>query len=105
MEKQQTFRNLSLKYMTLLHDIEDKLANDTNIEPDEVRTVIKQYDDLISQTEYIIPQRIQKKIKHQYQGKKHLPIILNGDTLDIPSRPISNAEPQIIICDIQNTQL
>ena len=100
-EKQQTFRNLSIKYMTLLHDIEDKIANDVNIEPDEVRTIIKQYDDLISQTEYIIPSHIQKKTKRLYQGKKHLPIILNGDSVENPSRPISNGENHpIIICDI-----
>lgn len=106
-EKQQTFRNLSLKYMALLHDIEDKLANDDNIEPDEVRTIIKQYDDLISQTEYIIPSHIQKKVKNLYKGKKFLPLILNGDCTDSPShtRPTSNAEQQIIICDLQNTQL
>ena len=104
-EKQQTFRNLSLKYMTLLHDIEDKMAYDSNIEPDEVRNIIKQYDDLISQTEYIIPQHIQKKIKQQYLGKKHLPLILNGDS-HVPSRPLSESEnQQIIICDLQNTQL
>lgn len=105
-EKQQTFRNLSLKYMSLLHDIEDKIANDTNIEPDEVRTIIKQYDELITQTEYIIPTRIKNKVKKQYQGKIHLPIILNGDTprtsrptsdYDAPSRP-----SEIIICDLGN---
>lgn len=106
-EKQQTFRNLSLKYMNLLHDIEDKLINDNNIEPDEVRTIIKQYDDLISQTEYIIPSHVQKKVKNLYRGKKYLPLILNGDCADSPaySRPTSNAEQQIIICDLQNTQL
>ena len=105
-EKQQTFRNLSLKYMGLLHDIEDKLANDMNLEADEVRAVIKQYDDLISQTEYIIPTRIKNKVKSHYQGKLHLPIILNGDAKS-PSRPSSNSseQPQIIICDLQNTQL
>lgn len=102
-EKQQTFRNLSLKYMNLLHDIEDKLANDNNIEPDEIRTIVKQYDDLISQTEYIIPNHIKKKIRNMYNGKKSLPLILNGDTVSSGSRPPS--EPQIIICDIQNTQL
>lgn len=94
-EKQQTFRNLSIKYMTLLHDIEDKIANDTNLEPDEVRTIIKQYDDLITQTEYIIPTRIKNKVRHQYHGKIHLPIILNGDTPP-PSRPSSNIEGTII---------
>jgi hypothetical protein len=53
-EKQQKFRNLSLKYMNILHDIQDKIANDTNIEPDEVRSIIKLYDDLISQNGYIV---------------------------------------------------
>lgn len=107
-EKQQTFRNLSNKYMTLLHDIEDKIANDHSIEADEVRTIVKQYDDLISQTEYIIPSHIQNKIKKIYQGKKHLPIILNGECVETSrptSRPTSNTDQQIIICDLQNTQL
>lgn len=102
-EKQQTFRNLSLKYMNLLHDIEDKIVNDTNLEADEVRTIIKQYDDLISQTEYIIPTRIKNKIKNQYQGKLYLPVILNGDT-PTPSRPPSESirESGTIVCDLGN---
>ena len=104
-EKQQTFRNLSLKYMNLLHDIEDKIVNDTNLEADEVRTIIKQYDDLISQTEYIIPTRIKNKIKNQYQGKLYLPVILNGDT-PTPSRPpsecLQDACTQTIVCDLGN---
>ena len=99
-EKQQTFRNLSLKYMNLLHDIEDKIVNDTNLEADEVRTIIKQYDDLISQTEYIIPTRIKNKIKKQYQGKMYLPVILNGDTPS-PSRPPSENR-ETIVCDLGN---
>ena len=104
-EKQQTFRNLSLKYMNLLHDIEDIIVNDTNLEADEVRTIIKQYDDLISQTEYIIPTRIKNKIKNQYQGKLYLPVILNGDT-PTPSRPpsecLQDACTQTIVCDLGN---
>jgi len=106
-EKQQTFRNLSLKYMNLLHDIEDKIVNDTNLEADEVRTIIKQYDDLISQTEYIIPTRIKNKIKKQYQGKMYLPVILNGDT-PTPSRPPSQClqdigtQTETITCDLGN---
>lgn len=109
-EKQQTFRNQSLKYMTLLHQIEDVLNNDTDITADDVRAIVKQYDDLISQNEYHIPTRIKNKIRRQYQGKLYLPIILNGDTPINPSRPSSNNgdDKQIIICDIgniQNTQL
>lgn len=98
-EKQQTFRNLSIKYMTLLHDIEDKLANDDNLEPDEVRTIIKQYDDLITQTEYIIPARIKNKVKNLYQGKMYLPVILNGDS-PTPSRQSSNAPEATVVFDI-----
>ncbi len=99
-EKQQTFRNLSLKYMALLHDIEDKIANDTNIEPDEVRTIIKQYDDLISQTDFIIPNHIKAKVKKQYNKKLYLPVILNGDT-PTQSRPQSETN-EVIICDLGN---
>lgn len=100
-EKQQTFRNLSLKYMALLHNIEDILNNDTDISADDIRNVVKQYDDLISQNEYHIPNHIKKKIKGIYMGKKCLPIILNGDTNE-PSRPSSNTDREIIICDIGN---
>lgn len=92
-EKQQTYRNLSIKYMALLHDIEDKIANDNNIEPDEVRTIIKQYDDLLSQTEYHIPSHIQKKIKRTYQGKRSLPIILSDASSSVAGSPPGTAQP------------
>ena len=85
-EKQQTFRNLSLKYMSLLHHIEDKIANDTNIDADDVRSIVKQYDELISINEYTIPTHIQNKVKKMYQNKR-LPIILHSEA---PSPSASN---------------
>lgn len=111
-EKQQTFRNLSLKYTALLHYIEDKINYDNDISADDTRSIIKQYDDLIGQNEYHFPNHIKKKVRRMYYGKKRLPVILNDDIVSEPrySRSISNNEndKQIIICDIgniQNTQL
>lgn len=104
-EKQQTFRNLSLKYMTLLHHIEDKINYDNEISPDDTRSIIKQYDDLISQNEFHFPDHIKKKVRRMYLEKKKLPVILN-DTSSEPSRPVSEAS---IIYDIPinglNTQV
>ncbi len=80
-ERQQTFRALSLKYNTLLHHIEDKLNNDDNIDAEDTRAIIKEYDELISMNEYIIPHHIQQRVKKTYLGKKYLPTILNGDSV------------------------
>jgi hypothetical protein len=89
-EKASTFRQLSIKYMTLLHHIEDKINNDTDISADDTREIIKQYDELISQNEYVIPNRIKKKVKSIYLTKKYLPVILNGDC---SATPPSSKEP------------
>lgn len=107
-EKQQTFRNLSLKYMALLHHIEDKLNYDQDISPDDTRSIIKQYDDLIGQNEYHFPNHIKKKVRRMYYGKKKLPVILNDEVVSEPrqSRPLSEAS---IVYDIPinglNTQV
>jgi hypothetical protein len=85
-EKASTFRQLGLKYMSLLHHIEDKINNDTDLSADDTREVIKQYDELISQNEYHIPNHIKKKVKALYITKKYLPIILNGDSQATPQQ-------------------
>jgi hypothetical protein len=100
-EKASTFRNLSLKYMSLLHHIEDKINNDDDINADDTREIIKQYDEYISQNEFHIPNHIKKKVKRLYSGKKHLPVILNGEfPSPSRSRPSSNTDNAVIICDL-----
>ena len=108
-EKASTFKNMHLKYMGLLHEIEDKLASDSDIDTDDFRHIVSKYDELISQTDDI-PSHIKNKVRALYIGKKYLPVILSADSTPSltpePSRPLSEAEhQQIIICDLQNTQL
>jgi hypothetical protein len=43
-EKCNTFRTLGLKYNKLLHYIEDKLNTDTDINGEDVREIVKEYD-------------------------------------------------------------
>ncbi len=107
-EKASTFHAMHIKYMALLHDIEDKLACDTDIDTQDFRQIVARYDELLSQTDDI-PKHIKNKVRSFYLGKKYLPVILCGDSPNLseqPSRPLSEAEQQqIIICDLQNTQL
>jgi hypothetical protein len=83
-EKQSAFKQLSIKFMGLLHEIEDHLMNDEDITPDEIRMIIKQYDEIISNMEFQIPDRIAKKIKQNYKGKRHLPVFLINSSDDEP---------------------
>ena len=76
-EKVNTFRTLGLKYIKLLHHIEDKLNTDTNINGEDVREIVKEYDSLAEQNEFIIPRHIRNKVKNVYAGKSVLPNILN----------------------------
>lgn len=76
-EKSQIFRNQSLKYITLLHEIEHKLCNDTNIDGEDLRDIVKQYDSLLEQNEFTFPERIKRKVKHMFLGKRYLPVILS----------------------------
>ena len=63
-EKCQVFRNLSLKYVTLLHEIEHKLCNNKCIDGKDLRDTVEQYDSLLEQNEFIFPERIKKTVKH-----------------------------------------
>ena len=76
-EKCNTFRSLSFKYNKLLHYIEDKLNTDTDINGEDVREIVKEYDSLAEQNEFIIPNHIKNKVKKIYAGKRTLPNILN----------------------------
>ena len=44
-EKCSNFKALTLKYQQLLHYIEDKLANDKNIDGEDVREIVKEEED------------------------------------------------------------
>jgi hypothetical protein len=76
-EKCNTFRTLGLKYTKLLHYIEDKLNTDEIINGEDVREIVKEYDSLAEQNEFIVPSHIRKKIKKIYASKRTLPNILN----------------------------
>ena len=115
-EKCSNFKALTLKYQQLLHYIEDKLANDKNIDGENVREIVKLYDDLASQNEFSIPNHIKNKIKQMYHGKQTLPNILNCETnfvnqvvieeTKIKSNLVFTDTPRVLdIKHIQNLQL
>jgi len=107
-EKQASFKTLSNKLMVLHHDIEDRLINDDDISAEETRLLIKQYDEIIQNMEFQIPDRICKKIKENYKGKRHLPIILINSVDDEPnqrrSTSVSRTSPtttaEVLVMDI-----
>jgi hypothetical protein len=77
-EKCSNFRSLALKYMQLLHHIEDKLNSEGDkIDAEDFRDIVKLYDDLASQNEYAVPTHIKTKVKKIYHCKRFLPNILN----------------------------
>jgi hypothetical protein len=101
-EKASRYKNTGQKWSQLLHLIEDKI-NNNNLENDDIRDIVRVYDELITQCDDI-PQFICDKVKKQFQGK-HLPVILqDSNSSPARSRPASNTDT-VIICDLQNTQL
>ena len=78
-EKNSQFKNLSLKYLELLHYIEDKL-NEETIDGDDIKEISKMYDNLIASTDYSYPNSIKTKVKKIYGGKRFMPNILNCET-------------------------
>lgn len=114
-EKQASFKNLSIKFMNLLHEIEDHLCNDEEITPDEIRLITKQYDEIISNMEFQIPDRIAKKIKDNYKGKRHLPVFLINGADDEPTQrrsgsgfrgsPAISSQAEVVVVDIVGQQL
>lgn len=102
-ERASRYKNVAQKWSQLLHLIEDKI-NNNNLENDDIRDVVRIYDELVSQAEDI-PQFICEQVKKQFKGR-HMPVILQDNDSPQRSRPPSSTEqPQIIICDLQNTQL
>lgn len=91
-ERSSNFRNISLKFLKLQHLLDDKLSDPT-IDIDDVRDVVRQYDELLEQIEQI-PNFIKRRVYKMYVGKKYLPIILcegSQDVSPIPSKPVSES--------------
>jgi hypothetical protein len=110
-EKQSSYKTLSQKFQNLLHEVEDKITNDNDITPDETRLLLKQYDEIISNMEFPIPERIANNVKKIYKGKKYLPVILISDQDDEPTKrssrsnssPVSSQSNDIIVVDLVGT--
>ena len=92
-EKSQVFRQLSLKYVALLHDIEHKINTSDTVDADDIRDIMRQYDDLLSQNEFVFPERIKNKVKRMFKDKKSLPVILNDN--DSQASPPSSKQPSL----------
>lgn len=89
-EKAANFRNISLKFLKLLHNVDDKLST-PDIDIEDIRDITRQYDELLEQTDQI-PEFIKKRVYKLFVGKKYLPIILCEGAQDIsptPSKPVS----------------
>lgn len=90
-EKASNFRNISLKFQKLLHNVDDKLS-ETNPDIEDVRDISRQYDELLEQIDQI-PEFIKKRVYKMYVGKKYLPIILCEGSQD--NTPISSNPPSV----------
>jgi hypothetical protein len=102
-ERASRYKNVAQKWSQLLHLIEDKI-NNNNLENDDIRDVVRIFDELVTQSEDI-PQFICNKVKTQFKGR-YMPVILqDNDQSPGRSRPSSNTEQSIIICDLHNTEL
>lgn len=80
-ERANNFKSISLKFLKLHHYIDDKLAS-PDIDIEDLRNVIRQYDELLEQTDRI-PGFIKRKVYKIYSGKKYLPSILCDLSQDI----------------------
>ena len=102
-EKASRYKSNGQKWSQLIHLIEDKLSNN-NTESDDIRDIVRVYDELITQSDDI-PEFICNNVKKQFKGK-HMPVILqDSNSPTNRSRPSSNTESPVIICDLQNTNL
>ena len=91
-EKASLYKNVGQKWSQLLHLIEDKV-NNNNLENDDIRDVVRIYDELITQSDDI-PEFICNNVKKQFKGR-YLPVILqDSDQSPSRSRPASE---QIIL--------
>ncbi len=78
-EKTNIFRSAEIKMRQLCHKIEDELNNNKDtITGDEVSKYIFEYDKLLEDYgNHSIPSHIKNKCVQLYEGKRHLPSILN----------------------------
>ena len=72
-ERASRYKNVAQKWSQLLHLIEDKI-NNNNLENDDIRDVVRIFDELVTQSEDI-PQFICDKVKKQFKIKKEFPFI------------------------------
>ena len=84
-EKASRFKSVSQKWSGLLHLIEDKI-NNNNLESDDVRDIVRIYDEILSQSDDI-PQFLCDSVKKKFKNM-HLPVILYEGTSP-SSRPAS----------------
>jgi hypothetical protein len=92
-EQSSNFRNISSKFLKLLHLVEDKLTN-PDLDIEDVRDCTRQYDEILEQIDTTIPNFIKSRVRKMYIGKKYLPIILCEGSQDIspaPSKPASES--------------
>lgn len=77
-EKISNFKSIAIKYNKLCHHIEDilNLSIDT-VNNEQVREIIKMYDDTTEQIDFTFPYHIKERIKKTYCGKRKLPNVLN----------------------------
>jgi hypothetical protein len=81
-ERINNFNAISKKMTTLCHLIEDKVINRDieEITIDDVRHLIKEYDQLNETVQYPYLNKIKERIKKKFYGKKTLPNVLNCTT-------------------------
>lgn len=72
-EKALRFKSVSQKWSGLLHLIEDKI-NNNNLESDDVRDIVRIYDEILSQSDDI-PQFLCNSVRKKFKNM-HLPVIL-----------------------------
>jgi hypothetical protein len=90
-EQSSNFRNISSKFLKLLHLVEDRLV-DTDLDIEDTRNITRQYDELLEQIDSI-PNFIKNRVRKMYIGKKYLPILLcaSQDTSPAVSKPPSES--------------
>ncbi|HEY9702040.1 MAG TPA: hypothetical protein V6C58_06320, partial [Allocoleopsis sp.] len=95
-EKASRFKSVSQKWSGLLHLIEDKI-NNNNLESDDVRDIVRIYDEILSQSDDI-PQFLCDSVKKKFKNM-HLPVILYEGTSQ-SSRPVSEQHVHNVHGDI-----
>lgn len=76
------FKLIQSKFNKLTHLIDNKLANNDDINAEFVNNVIQDYDDIIDSIEFQYPTKIRNRIKKQYEGKVNLPSSLSVDIVE-----------------------